>query len=452
MAITKIWSVKSRLDLSLSYISNPDKATVKPDTDAIEGVIKYVENKDKTENCLYVKGFNCSKDKAYLTMKNTQKKWQKSKRKNGVIAFHMVQSFSPGEVTPELAYKCGEELIEKLFADRYEVVLATHINKGHIHNHIILNAVSFKDGRKYRRTFNEYFKNIRGTSDEICRKYSLSVIENPKSKAMHYAEWKAQSDGKPTIRGQMRAELDEIIKSSYTLKDFWTNLEKRGYVVHRRGKNIKYTSVVPPYGKRAVRLDNLGKDYSEEAILERIKTSRNGIRTLSPTEMYRAKCVYQFKKHPPKKLKGFQALYFKYLYLFKKIRKKQTPQRVSFFMRDELIKLERYQKQFKFIVKNKIESGKDLQVYQTSKEEEMERLISIRKTLYDERNDENCEEVKAKAHEITKKLYGLRSEVKMCKEIFKDSYRISERKRQAQELKIQSDKELNMSINKRKNR
>ena len=160
---------------------------------------------------------------------------------------------------------------------------------------------------------------------------------------MHYAEWKAVSEGKPTIRGQVREELDEIIKAAATMQMFWRELKRRGYVVHRRGENIKYTPIIPPYGKRPVRLDKLGAEYSEEAIRQRIAAQQNGIYITQPSEL---KKVYKVKgnihKAPRKKLKGFQALYFHYLYLFKKIRKRRTPQRVSFFMRDELIKPERY--------------------------------------------------------------------------------------------------------------
>lgn len=152
MAITKIWSVKSRLNKCLNYITNPEKTNIQPDIDAIEGVIQYIENKDKTEDCKYVKAFNCSKDNAFDRMIQTQDSFGKRKRKNGVVAYHLVQSFKDFETTPEMAHQCGIELIEKLFADKYEVVLATHTDHKHLHNHILINAVSFKDGKKYRRS------------------------------------------------------------------------------------------------------------------------------------------------------------------------------------------------------------------------------------------------------------------------------------------------------------
>lgn len=271
---------------------------------------------------------------------------------------------------------------------------------------------------------------------------------------MHYGEWLALKEGRPTIRGSIRRDIDEIIKCSYTMDQFWQNLKKRGFVVHRKGSNIKYTSIIAPNAKRPMRLDNLGEGYSEAEILERIIATRNGIITAALSEI--PKKQYKFKGNiknvKGKKLKGFMALYFHYLYLFKKIQRKQTPQRVSFFMREEMIKFDRYQKQFKFLFSHDIETGEDLQKYQKDKETEVEMIITRRKKLYDERNDENCDEIKEKAKEINTELNELRKEIRMCKAIFKDSYKIAEKKRQAMALQEQADKELMKDEHKRRSR
>ena len=454
MAITKIWSVKSRLDISLKYIANPDKTTLQPDIEAVEGVIKYIKNNDKTEQCKYVKAYNCTVDKAFSEMMETQEFFGKSGRKNSVLAYHLVQSFKDFETTPEIAHKCGLELAERLFADKYEIVVATHLDHKHLHNHIIINAVSYLDGYKYRNNFKDYFIDIRGISDQICIENCLSVIEHPKRRGMHYGEWLALKEGRPTIRGSIRRDIDEIIKCSYTMDQFWQNLKKRGFVVHRKGPNIKYTSIIAPNAKRPMRLDNLGEGYSEAAILERIIATRNDIITAAPSEMPKKqyKLRGSLKNVKGKKLKGFMALYFHYLYLFKKIQRKQTPQRVSFFMREEMIKFDRYQKQFKFLFSHDIETGEQLQKYQQSREAEIDILITQRKKLYDERNDENCDEVKEKAKAINTDLNELRKEIRMCKAIFKDSYKIAEKKRQAMALQEQADKELMKDEHKRRSR
>lgn len=454
MAITKIWSVKSRLDTSLKYIANPDKTTLQPDIEAVEGVIKYIKNNDKTEQCKYVKAYNCTIDKAFSEMMETQEFFGKVGRKNSVLAYHLVQSFKDFETTPEIAHKCGLELAERLFADKYEVVVATHLDHKHLHNHLLINAVSYVDGSKYRNNFKDYFIDIRGISDAICRENCLSVIEHPKRRGMHYGEWLALKEGRPTIRGSIRRDIDEIIKCSYTMEQFWQNLKKRGFVVHRKGPNIKYTSIIAPNAKRPMRLDNLGEGYSESEILERIIATRNGIITAAPSEM--PKKQYKFrgslKNVKGKKLKGFMALYFHYLYLFKKIQRKQTPQRVSFFMREEMIKFDRYQKQFKFLFSHDIETGEQLQKYQQSKEAEIDILITQRKKLYDDKTSENCDEVKEKAKAINTELNELRKEIRMCKAIFKDSYKIAEKQRQAMALQEQADKELMKDEHKRRSR
>lgn len=454
MAITKIWSVKSRLDTSLNYISNPDKTSVKPDIDAREGVIKYIKNKDKTEQCKFVSAFGCSEDYAFSDMVATQMMFERNRRKNGVVAYHIVQSFKDFETTPEIAHKCGQELVKRLFEGKYECVLATHLDHAHIHNHIIINATSYFDGTKYKNNFKDYFIDIRGISDQICRENCLSVIDKPQRRGMHYGEWLALKQGRPTIRGTIRRDIDEIIKCSYTMEQFWNNLKKRGFIIHRKGPNIKYTSIIAPNAKRPMRLDNLGKSYSEAEILQRIIATRNGIITASPSEM--PKRQYKFKGNikdvKGKKLKGFVALYFHYLYLFKKIERKQTPQRVSFFMREEMIKFDRYQRQFKFLFSHDIETGEDLQKYQKDKEAEVEILITRRKKLYEERTDENCDEVKDQAKEINAELNELRKEIRLCKAVFKDSYKIAEKKRQALALQKQADKELRENEHKRRSR
>ena len=451
MAYTKIWSIKTRLDCSLSYIVNPEKTKYRLDMEAVEDVEKYIRNDDKTEQGLYVKAFNCGRD-AYKRMLKTQKKFGKYGRKNGVLAYHLVQSFKDFETTPEIAHQAGIEFAKKLFADNYEVVVATHLDQDHYHNHVIINAVSFKSGKKYRNSFKDYFGDIRGVSDEICRKYCLSVIEQPKHKGMHYKEYMAEQTG-DSSRSQVLRDIDEIIKSSYTMKEFWRNLEKRGFEIKRFGAKYKFISFIPPYGKKAIRLDKLGRHYTEEAIRERVIAARNGIQMASPSER---KGGFDFDRQyshiAHKKLRGFTALYYHYLYLFGKIKKKQVPQRGSFFLRDEIAKLERYQKQFKFLYDNKIETLADLTAYHTRTENRISELTAQRKQLYAGRTEENEDAVKAKAKEINADLCALRSELRMCKAIYAESQNIPQKIQQAETLQRQAEMEVMQDEHKRRSR
>lgn len=441
MAITKIWSIKSRLDVSLNYIENPDKTELIPDIDAVEGAIKYIANIDKTYKCLYVKAFNCSVESAYKTMTQTHDKWYENRRRNGVIAYHLVQSFKDFETTPEIAHQCGMELVNRLFEDKYEVVLATHTDQDHLHNHIIINAVSFVDGKKYRRSFKDYFIDIRGISDQICREHCLSVIDNPSHSGMQYAEWKALNEGKPTIRGRMRAELDEIISASYSVKEFWRALERNGYVIHRKGENISHTSIIPPFGKRSIRLDSLGKDYTEDAIAERIRAARNGIWLTPPSQIRRTYRVRgNLRNCRRKKLKGFKALYFRYLYMFGKVKKRQAPKRVSFFLRVELVKFERYKKQMLFIYDNDIETAEQLERHRQIQQEKIAGLTEERKALYAKRTaPEAAENAAARIAEINIELRALRADVRMCNLVMVDAERIAERQKQLHELQKQEE-------------
>ena len=444
MAITKIYAITKNLWYSVAYASNEKKT-------GLDGVIDYAVNPDKTEQRLFQACINCkSTDTAYAEMQNVKKRW---KKENGVLGYHFIQSFKPGETTPEQAHQIGIEFAKQCFGDRFQVVIGTHLDKKHLHNHIVVNSVSFFDGKKYHSSPASYYNKIRFNSDKLCEENNLSII-TPKGRGLHYAEWKAIKEGRPTIRGQIRSDIDEIIKCSYTMEQFWQNLKKRGFVIHRKGPNIKHTSIIAPNAKHPMRLDNLGKGYSEAEILERIIATRNGIITAAPPEMQKRQYKFRgnIKDVKGKKLKGFVALYFHYLYLFKKIQRKQTPQRVSFFMRDEMIKFDRYQKQFKFLFTHNIETGEDLQKYQKDKEAEVEILITRRKKLYEERTDENCDEVKDQAKEINTELNELRKEIRLCKAIFKDSYKIAEKKRQALALQKQADKELRENEHKRRSR
>lgn len=420
MAITKIIPIKSRLDNCIRYAVNPQKTE-------LGKALEYVGDGKKTANAKYVTGFNCSVDRAYRQMRETQRKFHSEK---GVLGYHVILSFKPGEVTPDRAFEYGSEFVRRNLAQKYEVVMATHIDRAHIHCHIVFNSVSFVDGKKFRNNFKDYFKDIRGLADSICREHELSVIENPKNNGLHYAEWQAEVKGKPTVRGQMRAELDGIISQSRTYPEFWQRLKRAGYTVHRRGENIAHTSIVPPYGKRPIRLDSLGEGYSEEDIFQRIASRRYGIRAAAPSELPKRIPMRQFKR---RRLKGFTALYFHYLYLFGRIQKHKAPQKASFFMRSELTKLERYQRQFKFLYRNGIEKMSQLTEYRERQEAEIAGLAERRKASTDE------EEIAG----INERLRSLRSDVRLCGKIAADAVHIKEKFEQAEDIIKSEERQVN---------
>lgn len=245
MATTKIWDIKGRLDNLINYAANPEKTSSKAynqsQIQALHDVMEYASDDYKTEQRLFVSGVNATPDTAKQKMQQTKLRYGKI---DGVIAFHAIQSFKPGETSPEVAHEIGKRLAKEMWGDRFEVVIATHLNKEHLHNHFVINSVSFIDGMKYYDN-TENYRRMRAISDRLCQEFNLSVIRNPKSKGKHYAEWKAEKEGNPTMRSLIREEIDEIIKSSYTSRDFWMQLEKRGYKVQRQGQKYKYTSFIP---------------------------------------------------------------------------------------------------------------------------------------------------------------------------------------------------------------
>lgn len=413
MAATRIWSIKGRLDSVINYVTNSEKTDgskyTNTELQALADVIDYAEDGAKTHSKVYVSGINLSPNIARDQMVMTKLQFGKTDK---ILAYHGYQSFLPGEVTPDQAHEIGVELANRLWGDRFQVLVTTHLDKEHLHNHFCLNSVSFVDGKKFRGGSKAYWI-MRAESDRICAEYGLSVIKNP-GNGKNYAEWKAEHENRLTVRGQIKNELDEIIKISYTYGQFWKILKQRGYAVKC---DVKYVALKPAYSQRYIRLKSLGEKYSEEAIRQRIIAARNGIRDLDkPKSDYNA----WLNKYEPTKLHGFKALYFHYLYLFGKIRKKETPQRISFYMRDELTKFERYQKQFRFLYDNDIETTEQLKTFKENTENNIDELTIRRSKLYDKTDS------KAEIKAINAELRELRKNVRTFNNIFADAERIRE--------------------------
>ena len=430
MAYTKVFAVKKRLDKSVAYAANEKKT-------GLAGMIEYAVNRSKTEKRLFESALNCqSPQTAYGEMTETKARWNKP---DGVLGYHFIQSFAPGEVTPEQAHAIGVEFARQLFGERFEVVIGTHLDKSHLHNHIVVNSVSFADGLKYHSSPESYYNQIRGTSDALCRENELSVID-PKGHGKHYAEWKAEQDGKPTVRGIIRADIDSIIADAYTFQSFLMLLEKRGYEV-RHGQNRKYTAVKPTGSQRFIRLDSLGEGYTEAAIRSRLSHQRAAppvkkpvIQTHQPKKVYRLRGKLPDK--PKRKIKGFLALYFKYLYLLRGTRRAGPHSRAAFALKTEVTRLQRYQEQFKYLYTHKITTAAELDRQIKVLEWDIGLLTEERKPLYMERRKTEDEQVRehcsAEIDRHTAALRQKRRELALCRRIQEDIPKVAETARQAQ--------------------
>ena len=298
----------------LDYAGNEGKTT-NPDyneseVQGLRDVMDYACQDYKTEKQHYVSGINCSPETARQDMIDTKKQFSKP---GGIIAFHAYQSFAPGEVTPELAHEIGMKLAQETWGGRFEVVVATHLDKAHIHNHFVINSVSFKDGYKYYDN-NENYDRFRVKSDKLCQQYRLSVIDEPqRGRRPSYDIYLAEQAGEPTYRSLVRADIDRVIGESLTDRQFYANLKKMGYDI-KFGKDI----TVRPQGKeRGLKLfRNFGEDYTMSAINRRILSHGIPQRTPPPPEPQPAKRV-QFKGNIQtiQRMTGFRALYIRYYYL-----------------------------------------------------------------------------------------------------------------------------------------
>ena len=442
MAITKIIAIRDRLDKRVNYAVNGEKTT-------LDTGITYAANPEKTEQLFFTSAINCdSCETAFAEMQATKQRFGKL---GGVVGYHFIQSFAPGEVTPEQAHRIGVEFAERLFGKRYEAVIGTHLDKAHLHNHVVVNSVSFVDGKKYHSSPGSYYFEVRSASDILCRENDLSVIA-PQGKGKHYAEWKAENTGKPTIRSIIRGDIDSIIGEAYTYETFLMLLRRRGYVVQNR-PDRKYVTVLPPGGKRAIRLDSLGDGYTEQDIRRRLAGQREGGAQTAPAMTRTGKRYRVRGKHPAgpkKKITGFQALYLRYLYLLRGTHRKKNFRRVPFSVRQEVIRLERYDRQFRYLWANGMTTAEDLEQRIIALEREIYDGEQQRKPLYRERRDAEDEAYKTQCSaEIDRQTAALREkrrELALCRRILEDVPLVS---RQVQQAEAERREEVRKEAQKR---
>ena len=239
MAVTKTHPIKSTLKAAIDYICNPEK----------------------TDGKLLVSAYGCSVETADIEFAWTRRH---AIDKGTNLGRHLIQAFQPGEVTPEQAHEIGMELAKEILGGKYEFVLTTHIDKDHVHNHLIFNAVSFADHKHYHSNKRSYHY-IRRTSDRLCKEHGLSVIIPGQDKGKSYIEHQATQNG-ISYKAKLKAAIDRLLPACSDLEELLRRLQREGYEI-KRGK---YISARAPDQERFTRLKTLGVDYTEEALAARI--------------------------------------------------------------------------------------------------------------------------------------------------------------------------------------
>jgi len=360
VATTSIWRVKDGLGGVVEYIENPEK------TQSLDAVLDYAANGEKTAHRFYVAGVNCSPATARAEMLAVKKKFGKA---DGVAAYHGYQSFAPGEATPDTAHEIGIKLAEKLWGESYQVVVTTHLDKqNHLHNHFVVDTVSCADGRRYHRTAKDYH-DMKALSDELCREYGLSVIPHPQpERAKHYGEWRAEQEGRTTWRGLVKADIDAAIAQAQTDRQFFELLRQKGYAV-KMGKDI---SVRPPGKERFVRLcRNFGEEYTIENIRKQILAHRFQPPPNPPKKQALVVARFSLRGNlsRAKKITGYRALYFQYLYKMGILPKKKRAQRIPrahFLFKEDLTKITQFDEETRLLWREKIDAQEQLLSFRES--------------------------------------------------------------------------------------
>ena len=296
-------------------------------------------------------------------------------KEDGVMYYHIIQSFKPGEVTPELALEIAKEFAQEHLAG-YETVIGVHVDKEHIHAHMVFNSVNADTGEKYHSNAQSYYQQIRATSDRLCREHGLSVImEGESAQAVSYIEWLRQSKGQPTFRSMLEADLWTAIEDANDLGHFFMLMEHMGYEIshgNRLGFRLRGQDRFMYPGRKNALFTEEGIRAAIQSGLEDIEAGRR------PAVIYRPP-YRPYKRHP--KYTGFMALYVHYLYVLGKIGQRRYPPRMTPQLRQEVMQAERYREQFDFLRENGIATQGDMAAFQSRTEDALATLTKQRTIL-----------------------------------------------------------------------
>lgn len=425
MATTGFWPIKGSLMDVIKYADNPDKTTnPKYLDDDLAAVLKYAENDDKTDMKMFVTGINCITVRAYEEMMATKRHFGKT---GGNVAYHGYQSFKVDEVTPEEAHKIGLETARRMWGKEYQIVVTTHLNTDNIHNHIVVNSVSYKTGLKFENHIRDHIK-LREISDDVCREFNKSVLENAKFDKSNKKFYWMEKNGKVTHRSVLKQDVDDAIKESASLMEFDRIMHLKGYTFYRP-IGTAHPSVITEGWKNPIRIDSLGDDYTTDRIKERI--SQNGIK--APIRGVSDGVVRARKKAKQTPLDEIerQLKRVKYMdmiellfYVITELLKLSQPTTtynppLTPILRQELRKFEQYKKQFRLLHDENIHTVPELEVFIGKLSKELDELDAERKKTDNKRRraktDDETKEYYAQIRGISAQMKPIREKLKLAK-------------------------------------
>lgn len=420
MAVTKIWPVRDNLGRVLDYAENHLK-TANPEAyspqelNDLQNVLGYAANADKTSQQFFVTGVNCIGEIAYEQMIATKQRFGKT---GGNLAYHAYQSFAPDEVTPEQCHRIGVALAKRLWGDRYEVLVTTHLNTHCVHNHLVVNSVSRIDGKKLNNNYAMYFDGLRKESDNICREHGFSVVENPGRSGNRYVR-EAEKRGEPTMWNIIRSDIDEAVRRSVTDRQFYQVMRQWGYTFDFN-PNRKYPTLRAPGTAKATRFKTLGEHYTPEAIVRRILAQQipNRPPPRPKIQQYQYKGSFRNMQY----VSGLYVLFLIFTLLLRKIRNinrvETHPQKQRFTpeMREAVRRMERYSDQTRLLCRYKLKTDTEVTTFVENKKEELSTLERSRNKVYSRmksaKTPKKLAELKSERDELSKQITALRKEVK----------------------------------------
>ena len=412
MATTSLWPIKKTINNTIEYVENKDKTKI-PILD-LSNTIDYASNKNKTEEQFYVTGINCDSKNVYQDMMLVKKAYNKI---DNIQGFHGYQSFKEGEVTPDIAHKIGIQFANEMWGDEFQIVVTTHLNTNHVHNHFVVNSVSMKDGHKYNYSNHEMAR-LRQTNDFICKEYGLSSLEE-KVTRKKFDFSKYMNHDKYSTRTQR--DIDIAIKNSFNYQDFINTMKKMNYeVIERYGKlSVKHINM-----KRNIRIERqFGKDYTIDNIYRRIAEEVPDKLTTDELTTYNYhKNNYYKNKH------SLTAMFLYFIFRIKTYEKSPRNFPISEEMKKEINKMELYNLEVRFMDENRIDSYEELHCYKEICKEALDDLIYARKITYEKKSKSKDNHIKyecdMKIDFYNESIKDFQTKIKTCNTIEENNKKI----------------------------